>query len=74
MTKTTTQRSLLLYAYNECALFESDGIQRSIDGDPLVQQEFNEMVNIIQSLDKVVLDPSKKSIEAILAFARTHRA
>ena len=73
MTKTTTQKNLLLYAYNECGLLDSDSIQRSIDGDPLVQHEFTELVNAIHSFDACALDPSEKSIDAILAYSRNHR-
>ncbi len=74
MNKTTTQRDLLLYASNESDLLDSDQVQRSIDGDPMVQQDFNEIISAMSSLDHWLLEPSEKSIEAILAFAKRHKA
>jgi hypothetical protein len=74
MIKTTTQKDLLRYASNETGLLDSDHIQRSIDGDPLVQQEYNELLDAINSLDLVMLNPSQKSIEAILAFGKRSKA
>jgi hypothetical protein len=72
MIKTATQQDLLLYAYNECNLNESDSIQRSIDGDPLVQDEFNELLSTFNLLNDSLLEPAEKSIEKILAFSRKH--
>jgi hypothetical protein len=74
MIKTTTQSDLVLYAYNENGLSESDRIQRSIDGDPLVQQEFNEIVEAIHSIDEIKLEPSDQSIAKILAYSKSSKA
>ena len=41
-----------MYAYNETDLIEGDRIQRCIDGDPLVQEEFNEITSVISILDE----------------------
>ncbi len=64
-----TQNNLVRYAYNEVDLFEADQSQRLIDGDPLIEQEYKEMVEVINILDKVQLEPSKGCIERILAKA-----
>ena len=74
MNKTTTQKDLLLYAYNESGISDSDRIQRSIDGDPLIQQEFNELNEALFSMDKMLLNPSEKSMDVILSFAKNHQA
>ena len=74
MIKTTTQSDLLLYAYNESGLQESDRIQRNIDGDPLVQEEFDEIVGAMNTLDNSLIEPSEKSVEKIIAFARGCKA
>lgn len=69
--KTTTQNDLILYAYNECGLRDADRIQRGIDGDPLVQQEFSEIVQVLESMNVILVEPSQQSIDRILAFSRT---
>ena len=74
MNKTTTQHDLLLYAYNESDLNDSDRIQRRLDGDPLVKQEFNEIIGTVSLLDNLLLEPSEKSMEVIMAFAKKYHA
>ena len=71
MIKTVTQSDFIRYAYNECGLHDSDRIQRAIDGDPLASGEFDEMVSIIQLPDKACLEPSQRSIDRILDFAKS---
>jgi len=70
MNKTTTKEDLLLYAYNETDLKDSDRVQRSIDGDPLVQQDFNEIVETMNILEKGKLQPSDETIQKILNFSK----
>jgi hypothetical protein len=74
MMKTTTQNDLILYACNECGLSESDRIQRNIDGDPLVQQSFSEIVRVLNSMDDTPEEPSQQSIDKILAFSASFKA
>ncbi len=74
MIKTTTQSDLILYAYNESGLQDSDRIQRSIDGDPVVQEEYRGVIETMNLMDAVQLEPSKESIEKIMAFARGCKA
>ncbi len=69
MNKITTQNNLVRYAYNETGLLAGDQVQRAIDGDPLVEQDFREIVEVINILDSVRLEPSKGCIERILAHA-----
>ena len=71
--KTTTQNDLILYACNETGLGDSDRIQRSIDGDPLVQQEFREIYRVFDTLDEIRVEPSQQSIDKILAFSAGFR-
>jgi len=71
MIKTTTQKDLILYAYNETGLTESDRVQRNIDGDPLVQQDFSEVINAMNSLEEIRVEPSEESINKILAFSKS---
>lgn len=66
MILTSTQKDLLRYAYNETGLIESDRIQRSIDGDPVVRQDFSELVSVLEQLDLASPQPSDESIRKIL--------
>ncbi|MCX6291707.1 MAG: hypothetical protein NT126_08080 [Bacteroidetes bacterium] len=70
MIKTTTLKDLVLYAYNETNLSDSDRIQRNIDGDPLVQQEYKEITEVFKALNEQMPGPSEKSMEKILAFSK----
>lgn len=70
MNKTTTKEDLILYAFNESDLKDSDRVQRSIDGDPVIQQDFNEIVETMNILDKGKVQPSDDTIQKILNFAK----
>jgi len=74
MIKTTTKNDLILYACNEKGLSESDRIQRSIDGDPLVLQEFSEIVEGMEALNVLQLNPSDQSVEKILAYSKESKS
>ncbi|MBK6445722.1 MAG: hypothetical protein IPG90_05405 [Bacteroidetes bacterium] len=69
MIKTTTQKDLLLYVYNETKLLDSDRIQRAIDGDPLLSNDYQEIVRITETLDVVCPAPSEEAIRNILLHA-----
>ena len=71
MNKTTTPQDLIFYAYNETDLKNSDRIQRSIDGDPLVQQDFNEIIEALNTLEKGKLSPAESTIAKILDYSRS---
>jgi hypothetical protein len=68
MMKTTTQIDLLNYAYNETDLLDSDRIQRTIDGDPVIAENFKEVVNVLGILDSAQPPIDPASIEKILQF------
>ena len=70
MNKTTTKEDLILYAYNESDLKDSDRVQRSIDGDPIIQQDFNEIVETMNMMDGSKVQPSDSTIQKILSFAK----
>jgi hypothetical protein len=67
MNKITTQENLIRYAYNETRLFEADQVQRSIDGDPLIREEYREIVEVLNLLGELTLEPSEACIAGILA-------
>jgi hypothetical protein len=70
MKRNATRNNLLLYAYNETGLLTSDAVQRAIDGDPLVADDYTEMLGTLATLDKFKATPSESSIQKILAFAK----
>ncbi|CAN5451323.1 hypothetical protein BH11BAC1_BH11BAC1_19420 [soil metagenome] len=70
MNKTTTL-DLIFYAYNEADLKDSDRIQRSIDGDPLMQNDYNELLATLSSIDGGGVNPSEATVQKILEFSRT---
>ena len=70
MEKTSTQHDLIRYAYNETNMKDADRIQRAIDGDPLLQEDFNEINDVLNTLDKGKVQPSDETVKKILDFAR----
>ena len=66
MIKRSTFSDLLSYAYNESGLHESDRIQREIDGDPLLQAEYNELSETLNVLDEAKPEVSPELINKIL--------
>ncbi len=69
MNKIATQENLIRYAYNETRLFEADQVQRAIDGDPLIREEYQEITEVLNKLSEVKLEPSDTCIAGILAKA-----
>ena len=69
MIKTTTQKDLLRYAYTETKLLDSDRIQRAIDGDPLLSNDYQEIVKVMEMLDVSCPAPSDEAIRKILLHA-----
>ena len=68
MIKRTTQTDLLSYAYNDAGLCDSDRIQRAIDGDPLIMEDFKEIIKVIKILDSAKPEISPESMNRILKF------
>lgn len=68
MIKRTTQTDLMSYAYNDSGLCDSDRIQRAIDGDPLLMEDFKEIIKVIEILDSAKPEISTESMKRILKF------
>ena len=69
MLKNSTFSELLSYAYNENGLCDSDRIQRAIDGDPLLQTEFNLLTETLKMLNDAMPEVRPETIDKILKFA-----
>lgn len=70
MVQTFTPTDLILYLYNETEMTDSVLIQRSIDADPVVEQEFDAIKQAAALVDKALTSASESSINAILRHAR----
>ena len=68
MNQNYTHEELILYAYNETELSDSVRIQHSIDSDPLVEDEYKEIVDAVSSLDKILLEPDTKVMNRLMEF------
>ena len=68
MIKTTTLSDLFSYAYNEADLIDSDRIQRSLDGDPLLRDEYEGILRMQSVLDSAMPEVKSETIEKILQF------
>ena len=68
MIKRSTFSDLLSYAYNESDLKDSDRIQREIDGDPLLAEEYQELTASLNNLDAATPEIDPAVIEKILKF------
>ena len=66
MKKIYTKEDLILYAYNETELTDSVLIQKSIDGDPLVESEFKEIVASLNLLDSALLTPDETTMNRLM--------
>ena len=66
MKKIYTKEDLILYAYNETELTDTVLIQNSIDGDPLVEDEYKELLNSIALLDKVMHEPDEEVMNRLM--------
>jgi hypothetical protein len=69
MNETITLNDLVLYLYNETEITESVMVQRAIDQDENVAEEFYSMAAARDLIDHSLMHASKSSIESILSFA-----
>ena len=68
MNQNYTAEDLILYAYNETELNDSVRVQHCIDSDPLVESEYNEIVDAVNSLDKILLEPDDNVMNRLMEF------
>lgn len=72
MSENSTTEKLILYLFNETALTDSVLIQKSIDYDPEVEVEFENIKSALQMIDKTLMNPSAKTVEQIMQYAAQH--
>jgi len=69
MNETITLNHLVLYLYNETEITESVMVQKAIDQDEEIAEEFYSMAAARDLIDHSLMHASKSSIETILSFA-----
>ena len=74
MTETFTQEDLLKYFYQETSSTESKAITEAINENWEVREEFNDIVSLLELLDKIQFNPSPSSVEIILEYSKNTSA
>ena len=69
MSKTSTTEKLFLYLFNETAMPDSVLIQRAIDNDEEVANEFSNIKRAFRYVDRLLVDPSPQSVQNIMRYA-----
>jgi hypothetical protein len=70
MPKTTTEE-LIQYLYHETSKDQSMAIEKALQSDWELKDEFEILKDSMQSLDKMVKSPRSQSVDAILNYARS---
>lgn len=73
MDKNSTLNDFIRYAYNETELPDSVRIQKSIDSDPLIQSQYNEVLECIGLMDKILIEPRNSTIDKILHYSISNK-
>jgi len=69
MKQTFTPEQLIQFLYKETSLSESLEIAEELERNPLLRDEFEEMLEAFQELPKVAFRPSERTISAILHYS-----
>ena len=72
MQKTYSTNDLILYLYNETELEDSVFIQLGIDHDEEIAEEFSQLINVKQLLDKVTFNSDQSVVESLMAYSKMH--
>lgn len=72
MLENYTTDDLILYLYNETGMEDSVFIQKSIDKDVEVAEEFSQLVAVKQLIENMACMPRMSSVDAIMAYSELH--
>ena len=70
MTQTFTQDDLIRYLYRETTERETREIDKALICDSELQKQYKELVTMKSQLDELRMEPSDRSINGILNYAR----
>ena len=74
MTKTFTKNDLVRFVYRELSEEEQNQIRNWVIQDPELEDSIKELEATRDSLNKVLVSPSQRSINHILNFSRDYQA
>jgi hypothetical protein len=73
MLQNYTSNDLILYLYNETDLQDSVFIQKAIDYNEDIAEEFSQLIAVKQLIDDFACTlPRKNSVDAIMAYSELH--
>ncbi len=73
MKQNFTTNSLLPDLYQECSASQRLATEEAIHGDPVLQQELDELQAAKQQLPKVRFNASKRSLQSVLKYSSSAR-
>lgn len=71
MTKSFTQSELIRFIYQEMTEEENETLMQALKEDPLLMQEYIELLSTVEKLDQLLLEPSESIVCAIKKRARS---
>ncbi|MGB3800251.1 MAG: hypothetical protein WA952_10585 [Lewinella sp.] len=69
-----TQEDLVAYIYGEASKAQIKATEAALAGDPLLVHQLTELVESQASLPKVMFNPRRRIVKAILRYARSEPA
>ncbi len=73
MTKTFTENDLVRFLYGELNENDSYDFQQQLVGDEELQRKLDELRAVQSDLDRVVLSPSKRTMDKILRYSQEYQ-
>lgn len=72
-TSTNQLNDVVKYLYNETSEIEDRSLEREFAQDSRLLDFYLDCVSLQKVMDQVVMEPSKASVERILAFSRNYQ-
>lgn len=71
MYKSFTTNDLILYYFNEVELTDTVLIQQDIDNNSETEENYQEIVQVMDHIDQCLLNPSESVIKNILNYSQS---
>lgn len=71
MYESSTTHDLILYYFNEVELADTVLIQNEIDHNPETEENFQEIVQVMDHIDNCMVNPSASVIKNILNYSHS---
>ena len=66
-----TTNDFILYYFNETEITESVLIQKKIDTCPEAETEFENIVNVMDHIDKIMIAPSASVLQQVFNYSKS---